>query len=293
MKFLVAGDIHLRATTPISRKDDMARTCLRKLWQLVRYGSDSCLPIILTGDVFDKAENPTWFLNKVIACIEDANQMNICITAIAGNHDLKYHSLENLQESSLWLMDKAQVMEVGYRDVHMNGVSFYFYNFGEEIDGNYKPDNYNVLVTHTPVFKDEVPFYMKGAYTAKELEEKYPMYDLILCGDIHQTCITDKVINPGSMLRLTSAQREHKPCFIEVDTETGENAVHYFDIEEDVWRDDFSSSIDSEFVADLQELSEVLAARGQKLSYTDTVVELSQSQTQKEKLLKIMEGYQA
>lgn len=291
MKFLVAADLHLRATTPISRSDDMAKTCLRKLWQLVRYGSDNGLEIILTGDVFDRAENPTWFLNKVIACIEDANQLNVCITAIAGNHDLRYHSLDNIAESSLWILDKARVMDVGYGDFEKGGVSFYFYNFGEDIDGNHKPGNFNVLVTHTPVFADEVPFYMKGAYTAKELEEKYPMYDLILAGDIHQTCITDKVINPGSMLRLTSAQKGHRPCFVEVNTDTGEKTIHYFDIEEDVWWYEFTPTVDDEFVADLKGLSEVLAARGQKLSYPETVLELSQSEKQKERLLKIMDSY--
>ena len=291
MKLFVAADLHLTHKTPLGRKDNYAETCLGKLEQLVNYANIDETDIIITGDIFDHPGNPIWFVNRVIAVLKECKST---IYAIAGNHDLKYHALENLKESSLWNLHLAKVITLPVPESEWIGNNVYadLCNYGEEDNLDFTPreGSKNLLVLHTPVF-DVVPFYMPNADTPESLENKYPGYDYYLTGDIHQSLITDKVINPGSMMRMTRAQKEHKPCFVELDTDTGEKTIHYFQIEEDVWKTDFVAEVEDGFSEGLQELSEVLVARGEKLSYKDTVTTLAGNEEIKLKFMKIMEGY--
>lgn len=288
MNLLVSADLHLTHKTPLGRKDNYAETCLGKLKQLVDYANVDETGIIITGDMFDQPNNPIWFVNRVIAVLKECKST---IYAIAGNHDLKYHALENLKESSLWNLVEAGVLFIPEGECYLGwGVAAKFYNFGELPENPPKKGSKNILILHTPVF-DVVPFYMPNADTPESLEKMYPGYDYYLTGDIHQSLITDKVINPGSMMRMTRAQKEHKPCFVELDTDTGEKTIHFFQIEEDVWKTDFVAEVEDGFSEGLQELSEVLVARGEKLSYKDTVTTLAGNEEIKLKFMKIMEGY--
>ena len=291
MKLLVAADLHLTHKTPLGRKDNYAETCLGKLKQLVDYANIDETSIIITGDMFDQPNSPIWFVNKIIAVLKECKST---IYAIAGNHDLKYHVLDNIRESSLWnlLLSRVILIPMPEGMFLFYGVAANFCNYGEEqfVAPTPVEGSKNILVLHTPVF-DVVPFYMPNADTPESLEKKYPGYDYYLVGDIHQSLITDKVINPGSMMRMTRAQKEHKPCFVELDTDTGEKTIHYFQIEEDVWKTDFVAEVEDGFSEGLQELSEVLVARGEKLSYKDTVTTLAGNEEIKLKFMKIMEEY--
>ena len=289
MNLLVAADLHLTHKIPLGRKDNYAETCFGKLKQLVDYANIDETDIIITGDMFDQPNNPIWFVNRVIAVLKECKST---IYAIAGNHDLKYHVLDNIRESSLWNLVEAGAVTIPPRECNLfYGVAAKFCNFGELPDSPPIEGSKNILILHTPVF-DVVPFYMPNADTPESLEKKYPGYNYYLTGDIHNSLITDKVINPGSMMRMTRAQKEHKPCFVELNTDTGEKTIHYFQIEEDVWKTDFVAEVEDGFSEGLQELSEVLVARGEKLSYKDTVTTLAGNEEIKLKFMKIMEGYE-
>ena len=97
MLLTIAADLHLRHTNPISRSDNYAETCLRKLEQVVAFCNNKNSALLIAGDTFEKPDNPIWFVNRVI---EILNRADFPIYAIAGNHDLKYHNIENLKESS-------------------------------------------------------------------------------------------------------------------------------------------------------------------------------------------------
>lgn len=291
MKLTCLSDPHLRHTNPISRSDNYAETCLRKLEQIVAFCNNRGSTLLIGGDIFDKPDNPIWFVNRVI---EVLNELESSTYVIAGNHDLKYHNVENLKESSLWTLGEAVdnlYLTHTYQPLGHN-IRLHPYPFGIEPDSAPTEGRYNILMLHTPIFEKEVPWFMSDAMTADQLVAKYPGFDLYVSGDIHQTCITDKVINTGSMMRSTKAQKEHKPCFVTVDTETGEKEITYFDIEEDVWKLEFEAPVDDSFSADLNELSEVLLARGEKLCYKDVAIELAKDNTKhQQRLMEIFDGY--
>ena len=295
MKLTCLSDIHLRHTNPISRSDKYVKTCLRKLEQVVSHCNNRGSTLLIGGDIFDKPDNPIWFVNRVIDIL---NRSEVEIYAIAGNHDLKYHNLENLKESSLWTLGEA-VHNLALIDkcnnLMLDGkfeIFLHAFSFGLEPSYVIRPDSYNILMLHTPIFEKEVPWFMSDAMTADQLVAKYPGFDLYVTGDVHVQCITNKVINTGSMMRSTKAQKDHKPCFVTVDTETGKKEITYFEIEQDVWKLDFEEPVDDSFSADLNELSQVLLARGEKLCYKDVAIELAKDNTKhQQRLMEIFDGY--
>ena len=293
MFLTIISDLHLRHTNPISRSDNYAETCLRKLEQVVAFCNTRGSTLLIGGDIFDKPDNPIWFVNRVI---EILNRCQVAIYVIAGNHDLKYHNLENLKESSLWTLGEAvhnfALIDKCNNLILNDKVFLHAFSYGLEPSYIIHPDSYNILMLHTPIFEKEVPWFMSDAMTADQLVAKYPGFDLYVCGDIHATTITDKVINTGSMMRSTKSQKEHKPCFVTVDTETGEKEITYFDIEEDVWKLEFEAPVDESFSTDLEELSQVLLARDEKLCYKDVVLALAgDNDNLKQRLVGIIDGY--
>lgn len=294
MKLTIAADLHLRATTPISRTDNYAETTLRKLQQLIDHCNEKQSKLLIAGDIFDKPDVPIWYLNSVIQIF---NALKTNCYAIAGNHDLKFHSIENIKESALWTLSKSSTVDLvtsyNYKTPWTldTQVLLHPYHFGQEVATLPKLGYYNILMLHLPIFEKEIPFYMKDAKLAGQLVADYPGFDLYITGDIHIPCITDLVINPGSMLRSSKAQKEHKPCFVDVDTSTREMTVNHFDIEEDVWRLDFDSPTDDSFSSDLEELSQVLVARDEKLSYKEVVLEMSGTDNIKKRFMGIIDGY--
>lgn len=295
MLITILSDPHLRHTNPISRSDNYAETGLNKLEQVVAFCNNRGSTLLIAGDLWDRPDNPVWFINRVI---EILNRAYFPIYAIAGNHDLKYHNIDNIKESSLWTLGEA-VHNFALIDKCNNLILdgdfktfLHAFSFGLEPSYVIRPDSYNILMLHTPIFEKEVPWFMSDAMTADQLVAKYPGFDLYVTGDIHTTAITDKVINTGSMMRSTKAQKEHKPCFVTVDTETGEKEITYFEIEQDVWKLDFEAPADESFSADLNELSEVLLARGEKLCYKDVAIELAKDNTKhQQRLREIFDGY--
>lgn len=265
MKVLLTADLHLRPTSPINRKDDYVEAQFRKL----RFMLNKKLPIFVAGDFFDKATVPFWFFNRVCSLLRASYYSDSLIAIIPGNHDLIGHNINNIDQGSLWGLDLVDRVDVLMEpdSILLGTTVFHCCPFGET-PTQPNPRLKNVLLIHEPVFDKEVPFYMEGkASTVEQIKEKYPGYDLIVSGDIHQSVNRDGVLVPGSMMRSTIAQKQHRPCFYELDTETMEITTHEFPIEEDVWKDFTEAVEDESYRAELKGLKEAMEGRDDRLDY--------------------------
>lgn len=266
MKIVYIADLHFRATAPINRKDDYVEAQFRKLGFLVDCANENKAEIVIGGDVFDRAVNhPSWFINKVIDHLTRATRL---ISIIPGNHDLLGHSLETFKTNTIAILNNINVIYVHTApEVECDGEScLSFAPFGTVPCLPIKGAK-NVLVLHEPVFEDTVPFYMPEALTVKQLEAKYPGYDLYLAGDIHIPCAKSKTLVSGSMMRMTTVQKDHKPRFYVIDTETLEVETVFFPIEEDVWKDTTEVVVDDGFKKELNELALAMQERDEQLEY--------------------------
>lgn len=271
MKLVYISDLHLRPTAPINRKDDYVETQFSKLDFLIDKTNEVDGVLVIGGDVFDRACNhPSWFVNRVIVAFSRANRG---CSVIPGNHDLIGHSMETLASNTLYTLSLAQNVYVpsevecdGYKATAVTLVPF-----GCQVPAPVKERKYNIVVMHEPVFENSVPFYMKDGVTVAELEAKYPGYDLYLVGDIHIPCQKSKTLVSGSMMRMTSVQKEQKPRFYIIDTETLDVETVFFPIEDDVWKLELEVETSSEFKEELKDLAQALADSSDGIDYPTAV----------------------
>jgi len=139
------------------------------------------------------------------------------VVVIPGNHDLIGHNLESIELNSINLLSYLQDslylhIDRGYALYGTSTIRATPFGLAPGVDD--MRSGYNkILMLHEPVFEDTVPFYMPDALTVEQLEAKYPGFDMYLAGDIHIPCQKSKTLVSGSMMRMTTIQKEHKPRF--------------------------------------------------------------------------------
>lgn len=276
MKLVYISDLHLRPTAPINRKDDYVETQFSKLDFLIDKTNEVDGVLVIGGDVFDRACNhPSWFVNRVIKALNRATKR---VEVIPGNHDLIGHSLETFEANTIATLNFSDSVSVfTEHSVLFYGKSqLHCIPFGSEIrvmPPSLMDDTcpHRIIVMHEPVFENSVPFYMKDGVTVAELEAKYPGYDLYLVGDIHIPCQKSKTLVSGSMMRMTTVQKEQKPRFYIIDTETLDVETVFFPIEDDVWKLELEVETSSEFKEELKDLAQALADSSDGIDYPTAV----------------------
>jgi hypothetical protein len=160
-----------------------------------------------------------------------------------------------------------------------DGVEDWLYgcSFGELIEPNPAHKN-SILVIHHPITKDEPPWFLSDAMSAKEMMSKYSKYKLIISGDFHEPFSVRKkgnvLVNCGPMLRQSIDQTELKPRVWYIDTFQKMSKPIFLNIEpaESVFAlEDIKRKEDSDFSKELGELVETLKSESEKPDYRETV----------------------
>lgn len=110
---VLCGDLHLSEKAPVARwreKDEWYGAMARALDELSELSRSYASPIICAGDVFDR-----WKASPALIHFALTN-LPVDMHCIPGQHDLPYHSLENMNESAYGVLVKAGKIE------HLEGV---------------------------------------------------------------------------------------------------------------------------------------------------------------------------
>lgn len=214
-KFIVTGDWHLRSQLPRCRKDEnWIGTQKKALNQICVFAIDKKCDVMVTGDIFD-SQSATSF--EIIQLVQNfakkLKKYNLGLYVIFGNHDLLYHSSENIKKSAVGIL--LQTENIFPISVFENVSAP---NFDEE------DVNCEYMFKHVLCFPD-----MKSlppnvdAFTAKELLEKFDRCNYLFLGDMHKNFHYEKngrhVVNPGCLLRQAVDFKNYNPGFYYVDTE--------------------------------------------------------------------------
>lgn len=230
MKFLFTTDLHLSPNKPIARKEktreDWINTQIDKMSQTFMYCRENKIKTLLCGgDVFNhhKFNDSIDFSIKLIRLFN--NYSDIDFITLYGNHDLRYHQLENLTNSELGLLSETttnvkKIAPLISFTENGNNIKISMFNYSEKlVERPTSSAKYKVAVIHENIFESSVPPYMSG-YTAQQLAELMPSYDLFLCGHNHQQFVWNNgkqiVVNGGSTMRLNTKQIDYKPAFWEI-----------------------------------------------------------------------------
>lgn len=199
MKIMITADWHLRDDVPICRKDDF--------WEVqkstLKFINDMCVKndihfMLIAGDIFDKpkANQTAKLINLFNDCIK------VDYSFVAGNHDLKFHSMEWFKECDISILENKKLKHIGY------------YNFNEE---GWKNEKTKIKVIHKYCQVEKLPVWLeREGITAENLLKEDG--NIFITGDNHTGFIYEKnskiVINPGCITRQTVEKREYKPFIV-------------------------------------------------------------------------------
>ncbi|OQC75314.1 MAG: Calcineurin-like phosphoesterase superfamily domain protein [Spirochaetes bacterium ADurb.Bin001] len=250
---ILVADLHLTDKTPVSRKDDYLDAQRKKLVFLRELSTKNgeC-PILCAGDVFDHWKASPWLSSFAYLHLPTP------LICIPGQHDLPGHNIEEYWKAALGLLDTVTFADKigvfkGSRHPRIqtnNGLHVFGVPFGQldefspekEVEEVWRSANPGrlILLIHELVFPDKRPGnWGKEGYTATEILERYgDLFDLIVSGDNHQSFVVNKggylLVNPGSMMRITTDQKDFKPrCYLYYANSNTVEPV-YFPIEENV-----------------------------------------------------------
>lgn len=221
MKILITADWHIKGERPICRTDDdwllsqnMTIDEIRSIFEF-----HDCEQMWVLGDVFDAPRCSTKAVNMLISSLMMFPTDSVRI--LCGNHDLKDHSIDNLEECSIGTLGKffrTVPTAVGKLFVSANP-------FGRDDYGT----NADVVCTHQLTFPNAEARPMEDCgVLAQDLLDRWPKAKIIFTGDYHHSFIYRgqdgrHVVNPGCINIQKADELDYEPSVFIWDT--GENTL--------------------------------------------------------------------
>lgn len=224
VKFVCTSDWHIRSNLPRCRKDEnWYKTQENALEQIRTFANEKRCPIFVVGDIFHSNSETNFYCIQMIQKMARRTREGLYL--LCGNHDLIFHSSENLDRSAIGVLLRSNKIKKIKDYFIENDIE----DFSAE-DFDKETEDAEIIFKHVLCFPD-----MKSlppnvdAYTAKDLLEEYPSAKWIFLGDMHKNFHYEKngrhVVNPGCLLRQAVDFKNYKPGFYYVDTDT--NTVEF------------------------------------------------------------------
>jgi len=215
-KFILTADLHIRSDIPRCRVDeDWEETQRLMINEIISVANKYKVPLVITGDLFDSPNIPARF---IVMLINEFSKIKDKVYFLAGNHELPYHSLQNIDNSSIGIFSS---MAKNHNKIIEGMAEFGLWS---HFNCKYEGTNSGLLFIHKLVFENNksLPPNVQ-AITAQELLDKYENVNWIFTGDNHQCFHYEKngrhVVNPGCSIRQKTDEQEYKPSVFYIDTE--------------------------------------------------------------------------
>ncbi len=224
MKFLLLGDVHLRAGNPSSRKDDFQRAQWNKMLEVFNFAAAHQLPIISTGDLFDRPDTPYAVVVKYLSLFA---KHKYGFYVVPGNHDIYGTNLSTVSRSALGVLEAARVVTIlSHVPTDILGVRIYGTSYMHQGQlPQPSRDTYNILVVHDMILQDKIWKEQDDFHLVEDYLNDKRGWNLIVCGHYHYRFVyTDGVnlaINPGAVSRVKASKGDLDllPGFIVFETE--------------------------------------------------------------------------
>jgi DNA repair protein SbcD/Mre11 len=228
VRLMVVGDIHIRAKTPRSRKDDFLTSLLDKLWEIGDIARrEGVTHICLVGDVFDA---PDVSLSCATAFLEVVDSWELPVLTIAGNHDVYGLNPETMGRTVFGHMTSRErsVTYVGDRDNKPRWIKLGPWTItgldyrpgietrlkdadeGNRWLGSFAAGSFVALIVHAQVTPRPFPW----GDSLRPSEIAWPAA-VVACGHYHPGCpegsrtaLNGLVASPGALCRLAFLESE-------------------------------------------------------------------------------------
>jgi hypothetical protein len=91
-------------------------------------------------------------------------------------------------------------------------IAVFGYAFGEEAENPKKEAGLRILLWHRLTCLNRQPWPDAGAFDMAKIGPRLNKYDLVVTGDNHHQFTEKKIVNPGSLMRMTSDQCDFQPA---------------------------------------------------------------------------------
>lgn len=223
MKFICTADWHIRATKPRCRIDnDWIETQRKALNQVADIAEKKKCPVMVVGDIFHSNSDTSF---ECISMVQKFVDKVGGIYILCGNHDLPYHSSENIDKSAIGVLLKSK--NVKLIKCYFNENNYSASNFDE-------PDNMDaeIVFKHTLTIPSKDKLDYINCETPESLLEKFPKAQWIFTGDYHKNFHYEKggrhVINSGCLIRQVADMKDYQCGVYFVDTD--ENIIEFIPI---------------------------------------------------------------
>lgn len=255
MKGIISADWHLRLDKPRCRKDDdWIEAQLNSIRQIVRITNEKNTDLYIVGDVYN---SPHVSDSLITMTINELAKLEKNVYFIPGNHDLPYHSKENMNNSSIGILQSLVSR-------------FKFRNPTKE----YIPED--MMFLHVQVYASPKDIPPKvNAFTAAELLSAHPGVKWIFTGDMHKSFHYEKkgrhVVNPGCINRQSTDEKDYETGVYFVDT--SKEKVEFISLVDD------AKLVDDEYIKEEKEregrieafVSKIKTDKKMSLSFVDNV----------------------
>jgi len=232
---ILTADWHLRDDVPACRTDDYAAAMWGKVAWILETANEHRCPLLIAGDLFNRPRPSYALVSKTIDELERIDSM---IGVIPGQHDLPQHRIGAVNESAFGILLQADSIND----------PFVGFPFGAEL----KPNELNtpmnlsrplqhVALAHVMCYESmpTFPGAEKVGGTAQTILDKLKGFDLVVTGDNHipftyRAKDGRLLVNPGSLMRMTAAQADHRPRVYLWYADTNEVEPVYLPIESGV-----------------------------------------------------------
>lgn len=292
----ILGDLHLRASKPINRLDtNYQEKQFTKLNQAFdSFAEEGCTCVVQAGDLFNNYGNDPYSITyETIAFLM---LRKIPIYGVFGQHDIKFHNTE-VTDIPIQILNKTNLFNRLTDEPTLVGVNedvaLYGASWDEDIPDIIYNKKTNILVMHRMVIKGKKLWPGQTDYLQARRLNKLG-FDLIVSGDNHNAFTSGKVVNCGSLMRMTIAQMDHEPIYAIYDTKTDKIKTYKYDIDpaksvlneekvrekqaSDRYKDDFRASLNSDFEGELnyrENVNKVIKKRKRVRKRTKDIIEES------------------
>lgn len=218
---ILCGDIHLRETVPICRKDDFLAAQWKKLAFIKELQEINDCPVLCSGDLFDYWKPSPELLSITMGFLPHS------FYTVYGNHDLPQHNFELRSKSGIHTLYTANKLNV---------LGTCHYGQKPNVTSSLNIKDRRILVWHTMTYKIDPPYPGCTDPRARSILHNYSDYDLVLTGDNHEPFTQEYkgrlLVNPGSMMRQDADQIDYKPAVWLWYADTNTVKPVYFPIDE-------------------------------------------------------------
>jgi len=211
---IACSDLHLSMQPPAFRsaEPDWLAAQARPLRWLKKLAKQYGCPVVIAGDIFDRAVSDSRLLNF-------ADRVLPCAYAVAGNHDLPYHNVKNISESAYgMLMRTKRIVDIdGVVILNVNGVSvaLHGFYFDKELASCEKRADVDILVAHRFVWAHGSCYGgASNEYHLDRIADLLTGYDFCVFGDNHIPFLQGNVVNCGSFYRREKGHVTFQPVVV-------------------------------------------------------------------------------